>query len=34
MMLSFVQRTVSSDSVGYVIDTIDENYQYLSDLKK
>jgi hypothetical protein len=29
MLLKFVQRSVSSDSVDYIIDTIDENYQLL-----
>jgi hypothetical protein len=29
-LLKFVQRSTSNDSVGYIIDTIDENYQYLS----
>jgi hypothetical protein len=27
-----VRRTTSSDSVDYVIDTIDENYQLLSNI--
>lgn len=31
MLLKNVQRSISSDSVGYIIDTIDENYQRLSN---
>ena len=29
MLMRFVQRSMSSDSVDYIIDTIDENYQLL-----
>lgn len=29
MLMRFVQRSISSDSVDYIIDTIDENYQLL-----
>lgn len=30
----YVRRTTSSDSVDYVIDTIDENYQLLSNISR
>lgn len=32
MLMRFVQRSVSSDSVDYIIDTIDENYQLLPNV--
>jgi hypothetical protein len=30
-LFRFVQRSPSSDSINYIIDTIDENYQLLSN---
>lgn len=32
MLMRFVQRSISSDSVDYIIDTIDENYQLLPNV--
>jgi hypothetical protein len=31
VLFRFVQRSPSSDSINYIIDTIDENYQLLSN---
>ena len=32
MLQLYIQRTASSDSIDYIIDTLDENYQQLSRL--
>ena len=34
MLQLYIQRTASSDSIDYIIDTLDENYQQLSRLER
>ena len=34
MLQQYIQRTASSDSIDYIIDTLDENYQQLAKLER
>jgi len=34
MLMRYLRRTSSSDSIDYIIDTIDENYQLLNKLDR
>ena len=34
MLQQYIQRSASSDSIDYIIDTLDENYQQLAKLER
>lgn len=34
MLQSYMQRRTSEEEIDYIIDTMDENYQYLSKLER